>query len=128
MAWRIYKKTQGKNTRLWSAGSAAVISGLGCYQLYKVMNAFGANLWVETMVPFGLFVLFAVVIAWISNRRSVADFLISAEGELKKVSWSSRKEIFDSTLIVIGAVVFFAVLLGVTDICFKLFFSEIVGL
>ena len=61
------------------------------------------------------------------NRVSVADFMIAAEGEMKKVSWSSRKEIAVSTFIVIMVVIIMAVLLGVTDINFKLFFMWLLG-
>jgi preprotein translocase SecE subunit len=54
--------------------------------------------------------------------------MILAEGEMKKVSWSSRKEIAVSTFIVIVVVVIMAVLLGITDLSFKLFFSEVLGI
>jgi preprotein translocase SecE subunit len=57
------------------------------------------------------------------NKHTVADFLIAGEGEMKKVSWSSRREIAVSTLIVIVVVVIMAVLLGITDTGFRLFFD-----
>jgi preprotein translocase SecE subunit len=53
--------------------------------------------------------------------------LIAAEGEMKKVSWSSRQEIVSSTTIVIVVVVFMAVLLGVTDLGFRMFFNWLIG-
>jgi preprotein translocase SecE subunit len=53
--------------------------------------------------------------------------MIAAEGEMKKVSWSSRKEIAVSTFIVILVVFISAVLLGVTDISFQLLFGWILG-
>ncbi len=49
--------------------------------------------------------------------------MVAAEGEMKKVSWSSRKEIAVSTFIVIMVVILMAVLLGVTDLGFKMFFT-----
>ena len=54
--------------------------------------------------------------------------MIAAEGEMKKVSWSSRKEIAVSTSVVIALVIAMAVFLGLTDIIFELFFSEIIGI
>ncbi|MCK4913289.1 MAG: preprotein translocase subunit SecE [Planctomycetes bacterium] len=75
------------------------------------------------MIPAGLFVVLAFLIFWLTNKPAIADFLIAAEGEMKKVSWSSRKEIMVSTFIVIVVVVFMASLLGLTDLSFSMFFA-----
>jgi preprotein translocase SecE subunit len=125
MAFDIYKRGQGKYTRLCSAFGGAIVAGLGCMRLYKRLEATEWGLWVETMVPAGLFVALIVLIFWLVNKSSVADFLIAAEGEVKKVSWSSRKEITVSTFIVIVVVIVMAGLLGSTDLCFHGFFSWI---
>jgi len=123
MVFDIYKRGQGKYTRLCSAFSAAIITGLGCYQLYNKLEPTELGLWAETMVPAGLFAALSLLVFWLVNKPSVADFMIAAEGEVKKVSWSSRKEIVVSTFVVIVVVILMAVLLGVTDISFELFFS-----
>ncbi len=123
MIFTIYKRGQGKYTRLCSAGAGAIIIGLGCLQLYKKLQATDIGLWVETMVPAGLLVVLALCISWLMNKPSIADFMIAAESEMKKVSWSSRKEIAVSTLIVIIVVVIMAVLLGATDLTFRTFFT-----
>jgi len=123
MRFNIYKKGQGKYTRLWSALGAGLVAGLGCVQLYRKLEGTELGLWVEIMVPAVLFVVLALVIFWLANKASVADFMIAAEGEMKKVSWSSRREIAVSTVVVIMVVIFMAVLLGVTDLSFQLFFS-----
>jgi preprotein translocase subunit SecE len=75
------------------------------------------------MVPAGLFVVLGLLIFWLINKPSVADFMIAAEGEMKKVSWSSRKEIAVSTVIVIVVVIVMAVILYVTDLSFRVFFN-----
>ncbi len=123
MIFTIYKRGQGKYTRLCSAFAAAIITGLGCLQLYKRLQATDLGLWVETMVPAGLFVVLALFISWLMNKPSIADFMIAAEGEMKKVSWSSKQEIAVSTLIVIVVVFIMAALLGTTDITFRTFFT-----
>lgn len=123
MIFSIYKRGQGKYTRLCSAFAGAIIAGLGCLQLYKKLQATDLGLWVETMVPAGLFVILALFISWLMNKASVADFMIAAEGEMKKVSWSSRQEIAVSTFIVIFVVILLAVLLGITDIGFRTLFD-----
>ena len=122
MVFDIYKRGQGKYTRLCSAFGAALVVGLGCLQLYKKLQATDLGLWVETMVPAGLFVALGLLVFWLVNKPAIADFMISAEGEMKKVSWSSRKEIAVSTFIVIVVMIFMAVLLGITDFSFRLFF------
>ncbi len=127
MVFDIYKRGQGKYTRLCSAFGAAIIAGLGCLQLYKKLQATDLGLWVETMVPAGLFVVLGLLVFWLVNRAAIADFMIAAEGEMKKVSWSSRKEIAVSTFIVIVVVIFMAVLLGVTDISFRMLFMRLLG-
>ncbi len=123
MIFTIYKRGQGKYTRLCSAFAAAIITGLGCLQLYRRLQATDIGLWAETMVPAGLFVALALLISWLMNKPSIADFMIAAEGEMKKVSWSSKQEIAVSTMIVIVVVVIMAVLLGATDITFRTFFT-----
>ena len=76
------------------------------------------------MVPVGLFVVLGLLIFWLVGKKvSIADFMIAAEGEMKKVSWSSRKEIAVSTFIVIVVVILVAMLLGVTDLSFQMFFD-----
>ncbi len=131
MGLKIYKRGQGKYTRLGSAFAAAIIIGLGCLQLYKKLQAVDwklsqkATLWVATMVPAGLFALFALLIYWLVNKPTVADFLVASEGEIKKVSWSSRREITVSTFIVIVVVAIMAALLGVADLGFQMFFDKL---
>ncbi len=131
MAFDIYKRGQGKYTRLCSAAGAAVIAGLGCLQLYKKLEGaeWGlskqATLLIATMVPAGLFVALGLLIFWLINKPTVADFMIAAEGEMKKVSWSSRKEIAVSTFVVVVVVIIMAVLLGITDLGFQLIFDRL---
>ncbi|MFH1719004.1 MAG: preprotein translocase subunit SecE [Planctomycetota bacterium] len=133
MVFDIYKRGQGKYTRLCSGFALALVVGLGCLRLFSKLEAASwglsnkATLWIATMVPAGLFVALALVIFWLANKPSIADFMIAAEGEMKKVSWSSRQEITVSTFIVIVVVVIMAVLLGATDIGFRTFFTWLLG-
>jgi preprotein translocase subunit SecE len=119
----VYKPGQGKYTRLYSGFGIAAVAGLGCWQLYNKLDANDFGLWIATMVPAGLFVFLSALSFWLVNKPSVADFMIAAEGELKKVNWSSRQEIAVSTFIVVLVSIILAVLLGVTDISFQLLFK-----
>jgi len=127
MAIGIYKRGQGVYTRLGSGFGAAIIAGLGCGRLYEILQATDLGLWFKVMIPFGLFVALLVLIFWLVNKPSVADFMIAAEGEVKKVSWSSKQEIAVSTFIVIIVVILLSLLLGVTDLVFRLLFRWLLG-
>ena len=127
MVFDIYKRGQGKYTRLCSSFGAAIIAGLGCLQLYRKLQATDIGLWAETMVPAVLFIGLCLLIFWLVNKPTIADFMVAAEREMKKVSWSSRKEIAVSTFIVIVVVIVMASLLGVTDFSFQLFFMWLLG-
>ena len=115
MGLSVYKRGQGKYTRMISALGGAVIVAIGCLQLYRTLDAADVSLWVETMVPVGLFIALSVLMMWMVNNPSIADFMISAEGEMKKVNWSTRQEVMVSTVVVISVVIVLAVLLGVSD-------------
>jgi len=128
-----YKWGQGKNTRLYSAVAVAVIAAMGCWGLYNKLQASldvsqVTGLWVSVVVPIGLFAVIAAVIYWLVNKPAIADFLIAAEGELKKVSFSTRREIAVSTFVVIIVVIFMAIMLGVSDLVFSLFFTNVIGI
>ena len=116
----VYKRGQGRYTRMVSALGGAAIVAIGCLQLYRTLDAADIGLWVETMVPVGLFIALSVLMMWMVNKPNIADFMISAEGEMKKVNWSTRQEVVVSTVVVISVVIILAVLLGVSDYVLQL--------
>ncbi len=131
MALSIYKHGQGKYTRLGSAFGVCLVSVVGCYRLYEQLSAgeWGLSrnmvVLISTMVPAALLVFLAGLSFWLVNKPSIADFMIAAEGEMKKVSWSSRKEVAVSTFVVIVVVIVMSVFLGAVDIVFAIFFNSI---
>ena len=127
MLTKIYKPGQGKYTRLYSGFVVATIVAMGCWRLYEKLGASDLNLWVVSLVPVAVFAALGGLIYWLLNKPLLADFLIAAEGELKKVNWSSRREVFVSTVVVIIVVVTMAVLLGATDLVFQLVFRQLLG-
>ena len=50
--------------------------------------------------------------SFIGNTRK---FLAEVASELKKVSWTSRKDLIDSTWVVIASSIFLAAFIGVID-------------
>jgi preprotein translocase SecE subunit len=124
---QMYKPGQGKYSR-WGTGlTVAVIVAIGCVQLYRMLEASELNFLITALVPAVIFTVLGGVTLWLLNRPAVADFLIAAEGELKKVNWSSRKEIAVSTFVVIIVVLLMSALLGATDFVFQLIFQKLIG-
>lgn len=118
-----YKKGQGYYTRLWSAIVVWTIAAIGSYILYKKLQS-TSNEWVYMGIPVVLISTITWFLYWLQNRPKVADFLILSEGELKKVSWSSKAEITASTIIVIAVVIFTAAFLGSIDLAFHAIFNS----
>ena len=116
----VYKSGQGKYTRMFTVMSGVLIVAIGCFSLYRTLDAADIGLWVSTMVPVGVFIGLSVLIMWLMNRPSIADFMIAAEGEMKKVNWSTRQEVTVSTIVVISVVILLAVMLGVADFVLQL--------
>ena len=67
--------------------------GSGCCAAYTgLLEATDLNIWLYVLVPSGgVGVGLGLLMFWLMNKPTVADFLIAAEGEMKKVSWSSRR-------------------------------------
>lgn len=128
---RIYKPGQGYYTRIGTAVGAAVLILAGTGYVYEqlgyLMTPGSSYYW---PVRYGFSVAFLIVLSvltyWVVgiNRRA-NDFFIATEGEMKKVSWSTRQEIIRSTKVVIVTVVLMAALLFVVDVLFMMFFSSI---
>ena len=129
MALEIYKKGQGFYTRSGTALGTGVMAALGCWSLYQKLEGItGMNPEVRILVQAGVPLVLFLVLSWliyrILNKHEVADFMIATEGEMKKVSWSTRKEIMTSTKVVIYTVLSLALMLFAVDFCFRLAFEE----
>jgi preprotein translocase SecE subunit len=118
MSLKFYKKGQGYYTRLYSGLACFLIVAIGCYSLYQKLYS-PDNIWVCTLIPGGICVGLSLLIFWMVNKPNVADFMIAAEGEIKKVSWSSRQEIVASTTIVIVVVLCMGFMLVGVDFLFQ---------
>jgi preprotein translocase subunit SecE len=116
----LYKKNQGRIARQATFAALAVIVGLGAWALSKELSVVAADHkeWAEStqrLVKFFIPLVVLVVGLWASFRivqmPAFADFLISVEGEMNKVSWPSRGELFRASLVVILVIFFLAFLL-----------------
>ncbi len=71
--------------------------------------------------------LVAVLGVWVSfrviNFPTFADFLVSVEAEMSKVSWPSKRDLFANTRVVLIFMALFTALIYVYDLFFKSVFS-----
>ena len=87
--------------------------------IHKVTTAF----WITTGIP----LLIATLGSWVVyrgvNYPRFADFLISVEAEMDKVSWASWPELYRSTIVVISTMLFLGVTLFVFDVIWQTLFT-----
>ena len=108
-----YKRSQGRIARLTTFYALVVIVVLGCWRMSQYYSDQAPLLHYYVPLAFmaiGLWISFRVV-----QMPAFADFLISVEGEMNKVSWPSRGELFRDTVVVILVVFFLAALLFAYD-------------
>lgn len=123
----IYKSGQGYWTRMGTAIGAVLLGLLITTQLYRyvpvLLSLEGKT---ATRVALGVAAAFAIgytILAWyLINKPSHVDFLISTDSEMKKVNWTSRKELIGSTKVVIVFMLLIAVFLFACDLIFHTFF------
>ncbi|HYV35222.1 MAG TPA: preprotein translocase subunit SecE [Gemmataceae bacterium] len=106
---------------------------------WRVAKPFAEDVWQEATnplvvtIPFGtaqmvfmyqitltIPVLILIVCGWLAwrlvNWPTFADFLIATEAEMNKVSWTTRKRLYQDTVVVLTTVVLFTIFLFVIDI------------
>jgi preprotein translocase subunit SecE len=66
-----------------------------------------------------------VIYYFVGVKPRSVDFLVATDGEMKKVNWSTRKDVIASTWVVIAASIVLAAGLFVVDILFSEFFRLI---
>ena len=121
----LYKPNQGRMVRQVTFLSIAILVCLVAYELYN-------STWTST--PTGKFTLAAVTAAigfWFAyrvvNYTRFADFLISVQAELNKVTWPSREQLKRASLVVIFVIFFMALVLFIFDTFWTLLF-QIIGI
>lgn len=126
----IHKPTQGRTTRVATGAGAALLVGLTVHFLLTQVPAwFFTDVATRSKVgPYwtgGVIVLGAVLaaLAWrLINKPHNAEFLIATDSEMKKVSWTSRKQLWGSTKVVITFMLMIALILFLVDLVFHYLF------
>jgi preprotein translocase SecE subunit len=119
----IQKYGQGKWTRLGTAGGVLFLAALTGYQAYSIAKyQFTAKHHIAVSIGAGLFALIIIVGWHLMNKLTSVDFLVATDSEMKKVNWTSRKELIGSTKVVVVFMFLIAFLLFGIDIFFSYFF------
>ncbi len=122
----IYKPNQGRMVRQVTALSIWAVSVLGAWRFHStvLLGYFGSNaagyLIAAAIAAVGVWVGFRLV-----NWPRFADFLISVEAELNKVSWPSWRELNRASLVVIFTIFFLAAILFVYDFIWQFVFTTL---
>ena len=128
MATGIYKKGQGYWTRLMSAIALGLIVLLGVVWMWDLLATVRVGFAETVYVQAGAAVVVIAVFGWLGYylvglKPKVVDFMIATEGEMKKVNWSSKKEIRGSTIVVIVFTFVVAVIIAIVDIMYARLFQ-----
>ena len=122
----IYKKGQGVTVRVGTAIAAGALGLLSAYLLvFKYMTIFlPESLGKDTRQTYalggaGIFLaLYGLFLWWFINRPRNAEFLIETDAEMRKVSWTSRKDLIGSTKVVVIFMILMAIFLFFSDLFF----------
>ncbi len=128
--FKIYKPGQGQYVRWGSAvgGLALALFGVAFIrdELVLLRLADPWEVYVRNLVPALLLAAAGYFIFWAVGRNErICEFMIATEGEMKKVNWSSRREVWGATRVVIFTVVMLGLILAIVDLAFILLFSGI---
>lgn len=128
MTTAIYKPGQGYWTRLMSALALALIVLMGVIWLWQLLATVHVGTWEPVYVQATVATVVMAVFGWlgyylIARKPRVVDFMIATETEMKKVNWSTRREIMGSTWVVIGLTIFLALICFFFDRAFQWFFQ-----
>jgi preprotein translocase subunit SecE len=93
----LYKRTQGRIARQLTFAAIAIVFVIGAWRYINVGG--------ESSTTFAVAGLIVFLGGWLAYRLvnfpKFADFLISVEAEMAKVSWPTKHELYASTIVVL---------------------------
>ncbi|MDP7008227.1 MAG: preprotein translocase subunit SecE [Phycisphaerales bacterium] len=130
MAAGIYKQGQGYWVRLMSAIGFGLLSLMGVAWLWDQVNGIQIGdiepVFISAAVTI-IVMLFCGSLGYylIGRKPKTVEFMISTEGEMRKVNWSTKREIVGSTILVILLTAFISVFCQIADLGFSAFFQSV---
>lgn len=121
----LYKRNQGRLTRQLTAIAAALVFILGAWTLSNTVLS-EADRPVRVGIPIAIGLLGMWVGFRLVNYPRFADFLISVEAEMDKVSWPDWPYLIRATGVVMAVMILTAAYLFLFD-TFWLWFFDLIG-
>jgi preprotein translocase subunit SecE len=120
-----YKRSQGKAARQITFAALVVTIAIGCWRLSSTQ--IGSGFAREYGIPLALLAIGVWASFRIVNIPRFADFLISVEAEMNKVSWPSKPELFRASMVVIVVIFLLTAILFSYDIILKTAIGWLLG-
>jgi len=124
LAVDLYKRNQGRLARQLTAAAIGLMVVAGAYILSQGPMA-DYSRGVKVGVPLGISALAAWIVFRLVNYPRFAEFLISVEAEMGKVSWASKQELYRATVVVLCTMFFLAFVLFFFDFLWQWIFRQI---
>lgn len=139
MALELYKPEEATRSRGMLAVSVGGLLLFGVLSLYEWLGSFEAMerdfsnrmfgdefpLNARVIIAFVLLLTCAISVYIAVNNRRAVEFLISTEAEMAKVSWPTKTEVFNNSLVVIVVTILIGIYLGVVDLGLAAFKNNI---
>ena len=119
-----YKRSQDRIARQVTFAAIAVVFVIAAWKV----SALAVDDTFRYAVPLGILAIGAWISFRIVNLPSFADFLISVEAEMNKVSWPGRTELWRASMVVIAVIFLLAGILFGYDFILRWFFGKVFGL
>ena len=118
-----YKRSQGRIARQATFYALAAAAAIGAW----ILSARGDNASTRFIVPLavaaaGIWAAFRVV-----NIPAFAEFLISVQNEMNKVSWPSREELWRASMVVVVVIFLLVGILFAYDVALKALVTFLLG-
>ena len=118
----LYKANQGRMVRQFTFFGVVILVAFGCLTLSNgPLLSVGRGL--QVGLPFGLWGVGSWLAFRAVNLPLFADFLISVESELARVTWPARTEVIQATVVVISTMFFLGAFLFVIDLIWTYTFT-----
>jgi preprotein translocase subunit SecE len=118
-----YKRSQGRIARQVTFFAMAAIVGVAAWRF----SSAGSDVTGRFLLPLAVLAAGAWAAFRIVNIPRFADFLISVEAEMNKVSWPSRSELYRASLVVIVVIFLLTAILFTYDLALKFIVSLLLG-
>ena len=125
----IYRPGEGYWTRVMTAIAAGVLVLIGASWLWKLLEQVRIGSIDSNYIGGGgavlLVAIFGSLIYWLVGIKPASvDFLVATEVEMKAVNWSTRREIFGSTWVVLAVSLLITLFVYGFDLAFSYGFAR----